>query len=291
MDFLLAFLGLILTAPVIFLAAALVKLTSRGPAFYTQIRVGQNGRRFTIYKLRTMRHHAEAGTGPVWAAPGDTRINAVGRLLRATHLDELPQLVNVLLGQMSLIGPRPERPEIVQQLQARIDNYLDRLAVRPGITGLAQVHLPPDIDLDGVRKKLACDLAYIRGLSAWSDFRILLCTAALFLGIPLRWSRWLLKIPNPLTTQDQFLKSEIRNPKSKIQNAKTSPTISNFEFRDSYSESCSCEEWTACMPGSFRREQTPIMNVLSIDVEDYYQVTNFEHRVDRRDWDKYPSRV
>ena len=289
-DFLLALLGLILAAPIILLAAVLVKLTSKGPAIYTQIRVGQNGRRFTIYKLRTMRHHAEAGTGPVWAAPADSRINAVGKLLRATHLDELPQLVNVLLGQMSLIGPRPERPEIVQQLQARIENYLDRLAVRPGITGLAQVHLPPDIDLDGVRKKLACDLDYIRNLSAWTDFRILLCTAFLFLGIPLRWSRRLLRIPNPLKDEDGRLR--IEDAKSGIQGTELiSRQAAKAQRLGGFASLREIQDWSACLPGSSRHEPTPIMNVLSIDVEDYYQVSNFENRVDRRDWDKYPSRV
>src|SRR5205823_149848 len=141
-EFVLALVGFFLSAPVILLAAVLIKLTSRGPAFYTQVRLGKDGRRFTIYKLRTMYHRAEATTGPIWAAPGDHRVSTVGKLLRATHLDELPQLVNVLMGDMSLIGPRPERPEIVHQLQARIDKYLHRLTVRPGITGLAQVQLP-----------------------------------------------------------------------------------------------------------------------------------------------------
>src|SRR6266849_7902278 len=126
-EFVLAFLGLVITAPMILLAGVLIKLTSRGPAFYTQVRIGKNGRRFTIYKLRTMHHWAEAATGPIWAVPGDQRVSAIGKLLRATHLDELPQLFNVLTGDMSLIGPRPERPEIVHQLQSSIDGYLHRL--------------------------------------------------------------------------------------------------------------------------------------------------------------------
>jgi lipopolysaccharide/colanic/teichoic acid biosynthesis glycosyltransferase len=119
-EFILALIGLILTAPIVLLAAVLIKLTSRGPAFYTQVRVGKDGRLFTIYKLRTMFHHAEAATGPIWSAPGDCRISPIGKILRASHLDELPQLFNVLLGHMSLIGPRPERPEIVQKLQSRM---------------------------------------------------------------------------------------------------------------------------------------------------------------------------
>ena len=197
-EFVLAFVGLVVTAPMILLAGVLIRLTSRGPAFYTQVRVGKHGRRFTIYKLRTMYHRAEAATGPIWAVPGDQRVSAVGKLLRATHLDELPQLLNVLTGNMSLIGPRPERPEIVHQLQSRIDGYLQRLTVQPEITGLAQVQLPPDVDLDGVRKKLVCDLHYIEHFGFGLDFRLLLSTGLLFLGIPLRWSRRLLRIPQPL---------------------------------------------------------------------------------------------
>jgi polysaccharide deacetylase family protein (PEP-CTERM system associated) len=276
----LAFAGLIMTAPVILVAAAVVRLSSKGPAFYTQVRVGLNGRRFTIYKLRTMHHHAESATGPVWATPGDSRVNFIGKLLRASHLDELPQLVNVLLGHMSLIGPRPERPEIVQQLQARIDNYPERLAVRPGITGLAQIHLPPDIDLDGVRKKLVCDLNYIGSLSAWSDFRILVCTVLLFVGIPLRFSRRALGIANPLETRQSELMAENRTSVSFI-----------LDLRSSFVDPQLQEEWSGCWPGSSRWETTPIVNVLSIDVEDYYQVTNFENQVERRQWDQYPSHV
>jgi polysaccharide deacetylase family protein (PEP-CTERM system associated) len=263
-EFVLALLGLIVAAPVIILAAVAIKLTSRGPAFYSQVRLGKNGRRFTIYKLRTMRHQAEAGTGPVWAAPGDSRICAVGKLLRATHLDELPQLINVLLGQMSLVGPRPERPEIVQQLQARLDNYLDRLTVRPGITGLAQVQLPPDVDLEGVRKKLVCDLHYIQHLSAGLDWRILICTGPLLLGIPLRWSRRWLGIPEPLKERANLQEQRVHRLAAFAHTAKRSTD----------------------------EQETPaITNVLSIDVEDYFQVTNFEARVERREWDKYPSRV
>jgi polysaccharide deacetylase family protein (PEP-CTERM system associated) len=185
---------------------------------------------------------------------------------------------------MSLIGPRPERPEIVQQLQGRIENYMDRLAVRPGITGLAQVHLPPDIDLDGVRKKLVCDLHYIRSLSAWIDFRIMLCTAFLFLGIPLRWTRRLLRIPNPLKSEDRGSTQRVSGEWcERFHLTPTTTHHSPLTLRPA--------EWSACRPGSSWLEATPIMNVLSIDVEDYFQVTNFEHHIERRDWDKYPSRV
>lgn len=197
-DFALAAALLVVTAPVVLLAALLVKLTSRGPAFYTQVRVGQDGRLYTIYKLRTMVRDSESGTGAVWAKEGDPRVTAVGRILRATHIDELPQLINVLWGDMSLSGPRPERPEIVDYLKTKIPNYVERLRVRPGITGLAQVQLPPDVNLRGVRNKLVCDLHYIEHLGAWLDWRILACTGLFFLGVPLAVSRRLLCIPEPL---------------------------------------------------------------------------------------------
>src|SRR5262249_54525230 len=118
----------VLTAPFIAMCAILVRLTSRGPAFYSQERIGQFGRVFTIYKLRTMYHNCERLTGPTWSVPGDPRVTPIGRLLRALHVDELPQLVNVLRGQMSLIGPRPERPEIAAQLARAIEDYSPRFA-------------------------------------------------------------------------------------------------------------------------------------------------------------------
>lgn len=198
LDGALALLLLLLLAPVTLTAALLVRLTSRGPAFYTQTRLGWHGRSFTIYKLRTMYHRCEASTGAVWSAPGDPRVTPVGRLLRATHIDEFPQIVNVLLGHMSLIGPRPERPEITAVLQENLDRYTARLLVRPGISGLAQVQLPPDVDRNGVRKKLICDLFYIAHLSVGLDLRLLLCTGLFMLGIPLPSARRWLKIPEPL---------------------------------------------------------------------------------------------
>jgi lipopolysaccharide/colanic/teichoic acid biosynthesis glycosyltransferase len=170
--------------PVVALAALVVKLTSRGPAFYTQARVGRDGRPFTIFKIRTMLDNCESLTGPRWSIPGDPRVTRVGTFLRATHLDELPQLLNVLRGEMSLIGPRPERPEFVPELERVFPAYRQRLHVRPGVTGLAQVQLPPDADLASVRRKLAHDLYYIQHLSPWLDLRLLVCTGFYALGIP-----------------------------------------------------------------------------------------------------------
>jgi lipopolysaccharide/colanic/teichoic acid biosynthesis glycosyltransferase len=172
---------LLAALPVIAVAGLLVKLTSRGPMFYVQIRVGKRGRRFRLMKLRTMVDNAEADTGPVWAGRNDPRVTPVGRILRATHIDEFPQLINVLLGQMALIGPRPERPEFVEDLREKIACYDQRLNVKPGITGLAQLILPPDTDFSSVRRKLVHDLYYVRFLGPWLDLRIFLVTLWLLL--------------------------------------------------------------------------------------------------------------
>ena len=193
----LAALALFLAAaPVIAVSALLVKLTSRGPAFYTQTRIGLRGRLFTIYKIRTMIHNCESLTGPRWSMPGDPRVTRLGRFLRATHLDELPQLINVLRGDMCLIGPRPERPEFLPELHRELPHYVDRLGVRPGVTGLAQIQLPADTDLDSVRRKLAYDLYYIHHVGLWLDVRILICTAFYAMGVPYRALRELFRIPD-----------------------------------------------------------------------------------------------
>ena len=194
-DFAAAIVLFILTAPLMVLSMVLVKLTSRGPVIYSQTRLGQDGRPFPIYKIRTMLSNCEATTGPRWSTAADPRITPVGRFLRRTHLDELPQLWNILRGEMSLVGPRPERPEFVTQLERAIPRYRERLAVRPGVTGLAQVQLPPDTDLNSVRHKLVCDLYYIERLNFWLDLRILVCTAFGLLGIPYAVSRKIFRVP------------------------------------------------------------------------------------------------
>ncbi|HBI43175.1 MAG TPA: hypothetical protein DDY78_10015 [Planctomycetales bacterium] len=190
-EFVASLVLLVLAAPIILATALLVKLTSRGPAFYSQTRLGRGGRAFTLYKTRTMAHDCEKGSGARWSTPGDPRITRVGAFLRKTHLDELPQLWNVLRGDMSLVGPRPERPEFIPALERALPHYRDRLAVRPGVTGLAQVQLPPDTDLDSVRRKLAYDLYYIRHLNGWLDFRLIACTALHMVGVPFyTLNRW-----------------------------------------------------------------------------------------------------
>jgi len=183
LDQILAAALLVACAPVLVAAAAAVKLTSPGPAIYTQTRLGRFGRRFTIYKVRTMCHDAESLTGPRWSLPGDPRVTPVGHLLRALHVDELPQLWNVLRGEMSLVGPRPERPEIAAELRREIPGYDRRLAVKPGLTGLAQIHLPPDETVESVRRKLVYDLVYIRRLGVVVDLYILVCTGFKVLGL------------------------------------------------------------------------------------------------------------
>ncbi|MEX1233311.1 MAG: sugar transferase [Planctomycetaceae bacterium] len=176
-EFVVAALLLVVTVPVMLIAAIVVKLTSKGPAFFYQTRVGKDQEEFTLIKLRTMVHNAEVLTGPVWSKPNDSRITRVGAFLRDTHIDEFPQLLNVLKGEMSLIGPRPERPEFVSKLQFQYSNYLDRSNVRPGITGLAQLKLPPDYHVDDVKHKLAFDVYYVENISPGLDARICLFTA------------------------------------------------------------------------------------------------------------------
>ena len=167
-------LSLVLGFPVWLLIWTLIPLAvwlaDRGPVFYTQPRVGMKGRIFRIVKFRTMVVGAENGTGPVWASEEDGRVTRVGRLLRATHLDEVPQLINILRGEMNLVGPRPERPELVEAFCEKMPDFRLRLRVKPGIAGLAQMrglyHMPP-------RKKLRYDNLYIETLSPWLDLKLL----------------------------------------------------------------------------------------------------------------------
>jgi lipopolysaccharide/colanic/teichoic acid biosynthesis glycosyltransferase len=183
---------LVIALPVIAVLMVLVRLTSPGSALYRQVRVGKDGAEFWIYKIRTMYANAEAVGGAQWARPNDSRITPIGRALRFLHLDELPQLINVVRGEMSLIGPRPERPEIIADLVISVPEYKERLKVLPGITGLAQINLPADESVDEVPKKVALDCEYIERGNAYLDLRILICTALRMLGIRHgRAPRWL----------------------------------------------------------------------------------------------------
>lgn len=200
-----AWLGIIVLSPLLLLLVLIVRATSKGPALLWQERVGLNGHLFRIVKLRSMYEDAEQWTGAVWASEDDPRITPVGRYLRKLHLDELPQLWNVALGEMSFIGPRPERPEFVDELIEQIPGYEGRLAVLPGVTGLAQVNLPPDQTSDCVRRKIELDLEYIFTAEPSLDLRIAVCTMLKMLGVPRERSARLShifrepsKMPSPL---------------------------------------------------------------------------------------------
>ena len=175
-DVTLASIGLIVMAPVMALVAVAIKLESVGPILYRQARSGQNGGIFILNKFRSMREDAEQGTGAVWAQLQDPRVTRVGNVLRKTRLDELPQLFNVLLGHMSFIGPRPERPEFIYSLQTQIPYYMKRLSVKPGITGWAQVKYRYGASVEDSLEKLQYDLYYIKNLSLFLDLLILLNT-------------------------------------------------------------------------------------------------------------------
>ena len=176
LDIVVAIVGLALSFPLLVLLAAAVKASSPGPAFYRQARVGQSGRVFSVCKLRSMRQDAEAGTGPVWARQNDNRVTSLGRFMRRTRLDELPQLWNVLCGNMSFVGPRPERPEFVRSLTQQIPFYGQRHVVKPGLTGWAQVRYTYGASMEDAIEKLQYDLYYVKHLSVWFDLIIILET-------------------------------------------------------------------------------------------------------------------
>jgi sugar transferase (PEP-CTERM system associated) len=175
-DIVLASVGLVLALPLMALAAVAVKLSSPGPVFYRQTRVGKEGKPFTICKFRSMYQDAEAATGAVWATAGDPRVTKVGRFLRRTRLDEIPQLLSVVTGDMSLVGPRPERPEFVGELTTQIPFYGQRHVVRPGVTGWAQVRHPYGSTVEDAFEKLQYDLFYIKRMSPGFDLFIILET-------------------------------------------------------------------------------------------------------------------
>lgn len=180
LDMMIAGVGLVLATPLMLLTALAIRLDSPGPIFYKQERVGENDRLFTLCKFRSMRSDAEKGT-PVWAKSNDNRVTRVGRFIRLTRLDELPQLLNVLRGDMSFVGPRPERPYFVQQLTAQIPFYAERHAVKPGVTGWAQVRYRYGSSIEDAMEKLRYDLYYIKHLSIGFDFTIAIDTVKVIL--------------------------------------------------------------------------------------------------------------
>ena len=173
LDFIGSLFLFIIAAPVMAAVALSIKLTSVGPVLFRQVRVGRDGREFVLYKFRSMPEDVEAKTGPVWSGEGDSRATPLGHLLRRFHLDELPQVYNVLRGEMSLVGPRPERPCFVSFLRRLIPNYNLRHSVRPGITGLAQVFYPYGASVEDAREKLRYELYYARHISLGLDLRAL----------------------------------------------------------------------------------------------------------------------
>lgn len=180
-DIALSIFGLLLFAPFFPVIALAIKSTSRGPVFFRQERVGERERTFTLYKFRTMGIDAENGTGAVWATENDPRVTTVGRFLRKSRIDEIPQLFNVLSGEMSMVGPRPERPEFVEKLKEIIPYYSKRHFVKPGVTGWAQIRYPYGASVEDAIEKLRFDLYYIKNISLTLELMIVLETVKVIL--------------------------------------------------------------------------------------------------------------
>lgn len=178
-DLSMAFLGLVILTPVMIVVAILIKLDSPGPVIFKQERCGLGGKSFKMLKFRSMRTDAEADSGPTWAAEDDPRITRMGGYLRKSRLDEVPQLINVIRGEMSLVGPRPERPWFVERLAQTVPNYQLRHTVKPGITGEAQIFVGYDTCYEDVVRKVQHDLSYIRNKGILHDFKLLVQTVSI----------------------------------------------------------------------------------------------------------------
>mgnify|MGYP000013172582 CR=1 FL=1 len=181
MDIIGGAIALLIFLPVMLLCAAMIKISDpAGPVLYRQVRVGLNGRLFTIYKLRSMYVDSEKAGKAVRAGADDPRIIPLCKWMRKSHVDELPQLFNILRGEMSLVGPRPERPELFEELSRAMPDFERRLAVKPGLTGFAQIHNGYDTDIDAVKRKLEMDLFYIENMSLGLEVKLLVATVAKF---------------------------------------------------------------------------------------------------------------
>ena len=181
MDLIGGAIAMIVFLPVMLVCAIMIKLSDpAGPVLYRQVRVGHEGRLFTIYKLRSMYVDAESRGGAQWAGQDDPRVIPLCRWMRKSHVDELPQLFNILKGEMSLVGPRPERPELFEELTSYLPRYEERLAVKPGLTGLAQIYNGYDTDMESVRRKLEYDLRYIENMNLGLEIKLLFATVAKF---------------------------------------------------------------------------------------------------------------
>jgi len=176
LDSIISVVGLIVLSPVMMLVAIAIKMDSKGPVMLCQTRVGMKGRTFKMYKFRSMYQNAETKSGPVWAIDRDPRVTSVGKFLRDSHLDEIPQLFNVLKGEMSLVGPRPERPYFVSEFRIAIPHYDRRLCAKPGITGLAQIRRGYDETLSDVKKKIRYDVLYIKKMCPLLDLKLMTLT-------------------------------------------------------------------------------------------------------------------
>lgn len=181
LDVLLAIVALALASPIILVTAIVIKLTSRGPVLFAQTRVGREGRIFTLYKFRSMKQDAEKESGPVWAQADDDRVTAIGKLIRKIRVDEIPQFINVLKSEMSFVGPRPERPFFVEELKKDIPYYTERLVVKPGITGWAQINYRYGASKEDAIQKLQYDLYYIKNMSIFLDVFIMFRTVKVVL--------------------------------------------------------------------------------------------------------------
>jgi exopolysaccharide biosynthesis polyprenyl glycosylphosphotransferase len=176
MDILISLLLLIISSPILIIVSVAIKIDSEGPVLFKQERLGQNGKPFKVLKFRSMIKDAEKYTGPVWSQKDDPRVTRMGKFVRKARIDEIPQMINVLKGEMSLVGPRPEREFFVEKLSKEIPYYKRRLKVRPGVTGWAQIKHKYDETIEDVKIKLRYDLFYIENMSIRMDFKILLRT-------------------------------------------------------------------------------------------------------------------
>ena len=226
LDRLFGFTLFVLASPLILVLATIVRLTSPGEAIYRQTRVGKDGKTFELLKLRSMVRDAEAPGNPVWCSVNDLRITRVGRILRKLHLDELPQLWNVAKGEMSLVGPRPERPEICQNLVDEIDDYHSRHRVKPGITGLSQINLPADQTIEDVRRKQILDLRYIEEANLWLDVRMIMATALRTVGIS---GEIVIKLMS--LSRSEYLQEQV--PSNHPQNRETKHTFESVQSAES----------------------------------------------------------
>jgi polysaccharide deacetylase family protein (PEP-CTERM system associated) len=277
---------LLLAAPLIAVLWTIVRLHSKGGGFYLQTRVGYRGKQFEIIKLRTMIIDAEADGKAKWCVKGDPRITSLGRFLRKTHLDELPQLINVVKGEMTLVGPRPERPCFIVKLKHEIIGYERRLSVLPGITGLAQINLPPDETIEDVRRKQYLDLLYIKQTNLWLDVRMLLATTLRLLGLSGEFVTRALGL-------HRAIPDSLSAGHPKTSESTTSAPLSESKKRNRLVVSSAMQLATLRSPQSSDNGKIPVHvpNAFTVDVEDYFHVSGFSDRISPRDWDSIPCRV